>query len=267
MAIRTFIALLPYLLLWAHASHTNTSAASSPSGIYMEGGGIAEVESHMVKKRILPTLPPPPPALPSSNGTGAASPGHNSTRETTLDKPQSVANITSTSTASPPSNSSGTHQNALDSLPKVVASLPPLNKSEATSTTSSSSSTSTTTTTTTTTTTPKPKKPTVTVALDDDQTIVHVPSVKTGSGSGADRMAHPHMPSSLDVEEPIAQLSMEQPVRSRTSRDLVIPVVSLIFAVPMILGLLTVVMRRFRDYWQTRHYRRMDFLVDGIYND
>lgn len=74
----------------------------------------------------------------------------------------------------------------------------------------------------------------------------------------------------LDVEEPVAQLSRENLYSERarhSRRELVIPVVSLIFTVPMLLGLATVVFRRFRDYWQTRHYRRMDFLVDGLYND
>lgn len=63
---------------------------------------------------------------------------------------------------------------------------------------------------------------------------------------------------------PSSEFVME---RMQSKRELYIfPLVVLIFLVPMVLGVGIIVLRRVRDYWSTRHYRRMDFLVDGMYN-
>lgn len=51
-----------------------------------------------------------------------------------------------------------------------------------------------------------------------------------------------------------------------TGRMYIMPLVTLIFAIPMVLALGIMATRRFKAYWSTRHYRRMDFLVDGMYN-
>nr|AAX55665.1 24 kDa salivary protein [Phlebotomus ariasi] len=135
--------------------------------------------------------------------------------------------------------------NATTEAPKVV-------NTTASTTTVKLTSTSTTTT------TPKPKKPSLTISVEDDPSLLEVPV----------KVQHPQTGGRLDVEEPVAQLSheniLEMPVNHR---DYIVPIVVLIFAIPMILGLATVVIRRFRDYRLTRHYRRMDYLVDGMYNE
>lgn len=115
---------------------------------------------------------------------------------------------------------------------------------------------------------PKPsssinKKPLVTYSVEDDPSLLNVPRV-------------PHIiPSqtSLDDKVEAANSAYLPPSsdfvldRMQSKRELYIfPLVVLIFLVPMVLGIGIIVLRRVRDYWSTRHYRRMDFLVDGMYN-
>lgn len=47
----------------------------------------------------------------------------------------------------------------------------------------------------------------------------------------------------------------------------VLPIVLTILAVPLLAIILTVVYKRGSEWWQHRHYRRMDFLIDGMYNN
>ncbi|XP_011262311.1 uncharacterized protein LOC105254987 [Camponotus floridanus] len=49
--------------------------------------------------------------------------------------------------------------------------------------------------------------------------------------------------------------------------DYIIPVIITIVALPILGAAIFVLYRRGRDCWDKRHYRRMDFLIDGMYND
>lgn len=49
--------------------------------------------------------------------------------------------------------------------------------------------------------------------------------------------------------------------------DYIIPVIITIIALPILGAAIFVLYRRGRDCWDKRHYRRMDFLIDGMYND
>ncbi|GLH14034.1 Uncharacterized protein GBIM_18474 [Gryllus bimaculatus] len=49
--------------------------------------------------------------------------------------------------------------------------------------------------------------------------------------------------------------------------DYVIPVVATIFAAPLLIVLAMFLYKRSKEFWERRHYRRMDFLIDGMYND
>lgn len=49
--------------------------------------------------------------------------------------------------------------------------------------------------------------------------------------------------------------------------DYVIPVVAVILAVPLISVLVMFFYKKGTEFWERRHYRRMDFLIDGMYND
>jgi hypothetical protein len=49
--------------------------------------------------------------------------------------------------------------------------------------------------------------------------------------------------------------------------DYVIPVVLVILAVPLFIVLVVFFYKKSVEFWERRHYRQMDFLIDGIYND
>ncbi|XP_028050453.2 uncharacterized protein LOC105832685 [Monomorium pharaonis] len=49
--------------------------------------------------------------------------------------------------------------------------------------------------------------------------------------------------------------------------DYIVPVIITIVALPILGVAIFVLYRRGRDCWEKRHYRRMDFLIDGMYND
>lgn len=175
--------------------------------------------------------------------------------------------------------------NATDSKANKTTKLSLVGKNVTTivanSTLKSSSSTSTstttsTTTTTTTTTTPKPKKPKITYSVEDMPNIANVmPDTDSSSSSNnkfpsAEETNKQSVPK-FSVDEP--EIPHVQPSQEfddgmyRNHRDYIIPIFSIIFAVPIVMALMIVAYRRFRDFWSTRHYRRMDFLVDGMYND
>lgn len=95
---------------------------------------------------------------------------------------------------------------------------------------------------TTTTPKPRPKKPTVTIGNDD--TVVSI-------GNNATRVT--------------ANANMNLPPTS-TKTDYIVPIVGVILSVPLVAILLNLVYRKTKDWWQYRHYKRMD-LIDGIYNN
>lgn len=144
-------------------------------------------------------------------------------------------------------------------------------KSTTTSTTTTTTTTSTTTKATTTTTTtpkPKPKKPLITYSVADFPELDA--EVLKDSINPVNTPSEPPMIPELEAlhEAPHAQPSQEHdsspPYRNR---DYIVPIVSIMFVAPLCMGIVITAYRRFRDFWSTRHYRRMDFLVDGIYND
>lgn len=49
--------------------------------------------------------------------------------------------------------------------------------------------------------------------------------------------------------------------------EYIVPVVITIFALPLLGAAIFLLYKRGRDCWDKRHYRRMDFLIDGMYND
>jgi hypothetical protein len=140
-----------------------------------------------------------------------------------------------------------------------------LNSSTITKTTTTTAST-----TTRTKTTPKPKKPQVALSPQDDPSLLNVPEFKPPL---------PSLNNKLSVEEPLppiaqatkeyvqAQHSIPPKPSGAGHREYIVPFILMIFAIPMILGAFVVSYRKFKDWWLTRHYRRMDFLVDGMYND
>lgn len=54
---------------------------------------------------------------------------------------------------------------------------------------------------------------------------------------------------------------------SAEKSDFVIPVVVLILAVPIVIVLAMLFYRKGTEFWERRHYSKMDFLIDGMYNE
>lgn len=133
------------------------------------------------------------------------------------------------------------------------------------STTTTTTTTSTTTTTTTTTTTPKPlpAKPSITKGMSVPIEGEKEPNVnQTGTAAVSGNIDASVKP------DPLAQPVQDMSLANRTGEnEYIVPLVTVMLTVPLAIAVFIIVYRRFRDLWSTRHYRRMDFLVDGMYND
>ncbi|XP_016977003.1 salivary glue protein Sgs-3 [Drosophila rhopaloa] len=133
--------------------------------------------------------------------------------------------------------------------------------------TATSSSTTTTTTTTkptttsTTTTTPKPKKPTLTESMNTHPEL----ESELEQQKSQEKPGQPTKPTQAQPSEPLVQELTGSSHREQSGY--VVPILTVLLTVPLAIGVMTILYRRFRDMWSTRHYRRMDFLVDGMYND
>lgn len=107
----------------------------------------------------------------------------------------------------------------------------------------------------------KPKKPLHTVSAVDD------PNIEKYASKPHPDQSHVPSISTHNVEEPVPAMSQELISDDQPNFDgyfgyIVISAVVLVFiAVPIVFG------RKIKDHWNTRHYRRVDFLVDGMYND
>ncbi|XP_058443662.1 uncharacterized protein LOC131425633 [Malaya genurostris] len=187
-----------------------------------------------------------------------------------------TGNINKSNTTTPtatihPNNASA----VITSTSNVTAVETTTRKITSSSTTTTATTTTTTTTTTASTTTKFPKKPKITYSVDDEPKLIQAAKpgydspvllTKLGTTAGVSDAN-----GRLHVEEPLAELSKEYiPVAMigppAGHREFVIPVVTLIFAIPLLIGLFLLSYRRAKEFWLTRHYRRMDFLVDGMYN-
>ncbi|XP_040173928.1 integumentary mucin C.1-like [Anopheles arabiensis] len=234
---------------------------------------------------------PEHPSTVGASGNGTAHRQANATTGTTLHESTSSsgahgstlpaitsANASSTAPSSatsasavqpPPQSRPPTSANATTTQRTVAASSSSSSSTTTTTTTTTTSTTTTTTTstTTTTTTTKPPKKPKITYSIEDEPNLLQ--AAKPGYGAAP---YDPQVDSSgrLRVDEPLAQFSKEYLPPGgdlpNGRREYIVPIVTLIFAIPLLLGLFLLSYRRAKEFWLTRHYRRMDFLIDGMYN-
>lgn len=118
----------------------------------------------------------------------------------------------------------------------------------------SSTSTTTTTTATTTTTTPAPiKKPTVTFSVED------VPDLLNSARKSVLELKG-------DENEPHILQSSESISDRGSGHNFLVPVIGMIFIIPFLIIVANCTTRRVRDYWSKRKYRRMDYLIEDMYN-
>lgn len=134
------------------------------------------------------------------------------------------------------------------------------------STTSMTSTTSTTTTTTTTpkpTTTQAPKKPSITYSVED------VPGLMSKAAE-----AQPQTPAKESTieeirdNEPLSLQSSETITYpdQRSSHNYIMSIVGVLVIVPLLVLVTNCTVKRARDYWSKRRYRRMDYLIEDMYN-
>lgn len=119
----------------------------------------------------------------------------------------------------------------------------------------------------------KPKKPSITYSIEDEPSIAKYASeprktiLTQETNEAHEDLTNPKVSSVHSVEEPEQAMSKEllpeeDPTYGGYFGYIVLSCVVLLFiAIPVIFG------RKLKDYWNTRHYRRVDFLVDGMYND
>ncbi|XP_043483197.1 uncharacterized protein LOC122511782 [Leptopilina heterotoma] len=72
----------------------------------------------------------------------------------------------------------------------------------------------------------------------------------------------------INVDKPIPATPTKSPPLGMPRKiDYVVPIMITIFTVPLLSVATYILYRRGRDCWDKRHYRRMDFLIDGMYNE
>ncbi|XP_001658529.2 mucin-5AC [Aedes aegypti] len=237
---------------------TTTTTTSAPTVAIAPKASEAQQLNNVTTAASKSQQPPPP--LPQVNISNPAEVGSAAVNLTTVAK----SNATLPTPASNATSSVNLPAVGSNSASNVTATS--TTSTTTSTTTTSTTTTSTTTTTTTTTTTKPPKKPKITYSVDDEPKLLQAAKPGYNAGSSvSDANGHLH------VEEPLAELSKEYIPPAlmgppRGHREYVVPVVTLIFAIPLLMGLFLLSYRRAKEFWLTRHYRRMDFLVDGMYN-
>lgn len=54
--------------------------------------------------------------------------------------------------------------------------------------------------------------------------------------------------------------------KSNNRSEYIVPIVAVIMSVPLVAIVISLIYKRSTDWWQHRNYRRMDFLIEGMYN-
>lgn len=128
-----------------------------------------------------------------------------------------------------------------------------------TTTTIKPSTTATTKATTTTTKAPK-KKPLVTLSVEDVPGLLKAAEAQSQSQSAKE-------PRIDEVNEvPLSLQSSESFSDKKSSHNFVMLIIGLIVIVPFIVLITNCAVRRVRDAWSKRRYRRMDYLIEDMYN-
>lgn len=158
----------------------------------------------------------------------------------------------------------------LNDQTKGADSKPQLPLATSTSTTTTTTTTTVATPTTTKSTTPKPttkiplpKKPLITISVED------VPGLVTKVAEAQ---------SQLPVKEsPVEEVRDDEPLSLQSSGTITYPdqrsthnyimlIVGILVIVPLMVLVTNCAIKRARDYWSKRRYRRMDYLIEDMYN-
>lgn len=124
--------------------------------------------------------------------------------------------------------------------------------------------TSSTTSTTTTSTTPKPiqapKKPPISYSVEDVPGLVSKAAEAQPAKEAPIDEIRDNEPLSLQSSETITYPDQ------RSSHNYVMSIVGVLVIVPILVLVTNCAVKRARDYWSKRRYRRMDYLIEDMYN-
>jgi len=103
---------------------------------------------------------------------------------------------------------------------------------------------------------PKPKKPTLTVAADEEP---YAPShfQPLSKSNSSTSQSIPKVPN----------FDMLNDSNQGNTQKYVVPIVIVILSVPFVAILISILYKRGSEWWKYRHYRRMDFLINGMYDN
>jgi len=113
------------------------------------------------------------------------------------------------------------------------------------------------------TTTGTPKKPLITYSVDDDPDMR---AIRDNISKSTKQSHGPAAEANGALNEPVVLQSSELLEDDDKERDYIIPIIGLIFAVPLLLILANYLSRKVRQYWSKRNYQRMDYLINEMYN-
>lgn len=103
---------------------------------------------------------------------------------------------------------------------------------------------------------PKPKKPTLTDASRDEEFAPsHFQSNSKQNSSSTQSI--PKVPNLVMLSES----------NQGKTQKYVVPIVIVILSVPFVAILISILYKRGSEWWKYRHYRRMDFLINGMYDN
>ncbi|CAH0560331.1 unnamed protein product [Brassicogethes aeneus] len=77
----------------------------------------------------------------------------------------------------------------------------------------------------------------------------------------------PEDPKKVQTSKTVTYHDDPYSIRESHSADYVIPIIAVILSVPLVAIVISMLYKRGADWWSHRNYRRMDFLIEGMYNN
>ncbi|VVD03445.1 unnamed protein product [Leptidea sinapis] len=111
--------------------------------------------------------------------------------------------------------------------------------------------------------------------ISNKSDVAIIPPLNSSVVNNNVNVVKPHKPrvlsadvlENLGPDDDIDPIPKVQKLHQNSHPDLIMPIVITILVVPMFAVITYMAIKRGREAWQNRHYKRMDFLLDGMYND
>ncbi|KAK9730636.1 hypothetical protein QE152_g14358 [Popillia japonica] len=95
---------------------------------------------------------------------------------------------------------------------------------------------------------------------------IQKPTVTTGSDDEKDALVK--VKSNRNSTPKVPTIEYYQNTKESNNRStFIIPIIMVILSVPIVAIIINILYKRCKEWWSHRHYRRMDFLIDGMYNN